>query len=63
MSVSDIVEKGGTYILDPSETTLTPDDFLAKFGNIVDSIGIVAKSEAGSAYYPSSTIKISSFWI
>jgi len=55
MSVSDIVEKGGTYILDPSETTLTPDEFLAKFGNIVDSVGIVAKSEAGSAYYPSST--------
>ncbi|MHA2251217.1 MAG: hypothetical protein ACXAD7_12710 [Candidatus Kariarchaeaceae archaeon] len=55
MDVQDFVLKGGTLVVDPLETTMAPDEFLAKYGNIVNTICIVAKSEAGSTYYPSST--------
>ncbi|MHA2091719.1 MAG: hypothetical protein ACW98K_12775 [Candidatus Kariarchaeaceae archaeon] len=55
MTVQSFIEQGGTLVVDPTEATMTPDEFLARYGNIVDTICIVAKSEAGSTYYPSST--------
>ncbi len=55
MSIQEIIEKGGTYVFDPAETSQLPDEILANYGNFIDSICIVAKSEAGSSYYQSST--------
>lgn len=55
MTIQDYISKGGTLVLDPVEMSTSADEILANYGNIVDSICIVAKSEAGSAYYPSST--------
>ncbi|MHA2030403.1 MAG: hypothetical protein ACXAC2_05550 [Candidatus Kariarchaeaceae archaeon] len=55
MSIQEFIEKGGTYVFDPAETTQAPDEILANYGNFIDSICIVAKSEVGSSYYPSST--------
>ena len=45
MSLQEMLGKGVTYVYDPTGTKLTPDDFLAQYGNIVDSIAIVAKAE------------------
>ncbi len=53
--IESFILKGGTLVVDPAESTMTPDEFLSKFGNIVDTLCIVAKSEAGSTYYSSST--------
>ncbi len=55
MSIETIINQGGTLVIDPYNTSLSPDEFLTKYGNIVDSLCIVAKSEHGSTYYQSST--------
>lgn len=55
MSIKEIIDYGGTLVFDPLETTLTPDDFLIKYGEIVNGICLVAKSEYGTTYYPSGT--------
>lgn len=55
MSIQEFIEKGGTYVFDPAETSQSPADILANYGNFIDSICIVAKSEMGSSYYQSST--------
>ncbi|MDH5400959.1 MAG: hypothetical protein OEY49_00600 [Candidatus Heimdallarchaeota archaeon] len=54
MSVKDFIEKGGTIVIDPTEFTQTPDEFLLEYGNIVDTICIMAKSETGSTFFSSS---------
>lgn len=55
MSIDTLIEQGGTYVFDPYDSTISPDEFLTKYGNIVNSICIVAKSERGSAYFQSGT--------
>ncbi|MCY3411285.1 MAG: hypothetical protein INQ03_06555 [Candidatus Heimdallarchaeota archaeon] len=55
MSIDTIINQGGTLVIDPYENNRSPDEFLTKYGNLVDSICIVAKSERGSTYYQSST--------
>ncbi|MHA2502180.1 MAG: hypothetical protein ACXAE3_04875 [Candidatus Kariarchaeaceae archaeon] len=55
MTLESIIAAGGTLVYDPLSSSLTPDEFLLTYGERVDTIAIVAKSEAGSTYYPSST--------
>lgn len=55
MSVESIINQGGTFVYDPTITSTTADEFLSAYGEHIDSIALVAKSEAGSTYFKSST--------
>ena len=55
MSLQELIQNGGTFIFDPAETTEPADELLSLYGNYIDSICLVAKSEVGSTYFQSST--------
>jgi len=55
MEIKDVLINGGTLVIDPAMTRITPDEFLALYGSYMDSICLVAKSENGATYYPSYT--------
>jgi len=55
MSVESIINQGGTFVFDPMISSMTPDEFLSAYGDSINTIALVAKSEAGSTYFPSST--------
>lgn len=55
MNLDQLIQQGGTLVYDPVLSSLTPDDFLSQYGEVIDRIAIVAKSEVGSTFFPSST--------
>ena len=55
MTLDSIINQGGTLIFDPTISSMTPDEFLSAYGNSIDTIALIAKSEAGSTYFQSST--------
>ena len=55
MTMESLINKGGTLVFDPVTSSLTADEFLSTYGDVVDTIAIVAKSEAGSTFFQSST--------
>jgi len=55
MSLESIINQGGTFVYDPTISSMTADEFLSTYGNTIDKIALVAKSEAGSTYFQSST--------
>lgn len=55
MSLESIVNQGGTFVYDPAITSMTADEFLSTYGDTIETIAVVAKSEAGSTYFKSST--------
>lgn len=55
MDIRQLLIRGATITIDPSVSRVSPDEFLAKYGSYMDQICLVAKSEAGTTYYPSYT--------
>ena len=55
MVIKEILVNDGVLIVDPKAIKETPDEFLAKYGSYMDSVCLIAKSEAGTTFYPSFT--------
>jgi hypothetical protein len=55
MDIRQILMIGGVPVIDPTLSSYSPDEFLAKYGSYMDSICLIAKSESGSTFYPSNT--------
>lgn len=53
MDIRQVLLKNGTLVIDPVEMNIPPDEFLASYGSYLEKICLVAKSEAGTSYYPS----------
>ncbi len=53
MDVRQILLNNGVLVIDPMELNTPPDEFLASYGAYLEKICLVAKSEAGTSYYPS----------
>ena len=53
MDTRDLLLRGATLVLDPSDLTMQPDEFLSQYGAYLDTICLVAKSETGTTHFPS----------
>ncbi len=51
--IKDIIDNGAIFVIDPLLIPIDVDDFLDKYGHMLNSIGLVAKGGDGFAYYPS----------
>ena len=55
MEIRDLIAREGTLVIDPTLMHYSPDEFFAKYGSYMEAVCLVAKAEAGSAFYPSFT--------
>ncbi len=53
MDTRQLLLRDGTVVIDPKLLNIPPDEFLAKYGTYLNTLCLVAKSEAGTAYYQS----------
>ncbi len=55
MDTRQLLTRGATIVIDPQQIRMTPDEYLAAYGSYMDTVCLVAKSQAGTTYYPSNS--------